>query len=169
MYCPRCWRHVDSNNVRFCPGCGLWLQGVVELVANNGLVTRSAAADPKPQRSLVKRGALLGATLMFASFFLTLAILPHAGKKAPVLVVFFFYWVALMAFIGMSGYLRRLITKIFNLFSEDEHSPSKKIAYTLPSAYSAPGADPYRQFVDTAKMGQPSSVAEQTTSRLNNV
>jgi hypothetical protein len=169
MYCPRCSHHAAPNtNVRFCPGCGLWLQGVTELIANDGFFTQGAKAEPKPRRSLVKRGALLGATLMFAGFFLTLAILPHAGKKGPVLAVFFFYWVALMAFVGMSGYLKRLITNIFSLFSEEEHSSSKKIAYTLPLAYSAPGADPYRQFVDTAKMGQPSSVAEQTTSRLNN-
>ncbi|MBO0726810.1 MAG: hypothetical protein J2P52_14495 [Blastocatellia bacterium] len=102
---------------------------------------------------------------MFAGFFLTLAILPHAGKKGPVLVVFFFYWVALMALIGMSGYVKRLFTEIF---SEEERAPSKKIAYTLPSAYGAPGADPYRQFVDTATTRRPSSVTEQTTSRLNN-
>jgi hypothetical protein len=120
---------------------------------------------------MIKRGALLGATLMFISFFLTLAILPHAGKKEPVLVVFFFYWVALMAFIGISGYLKRLSANIFNVFSEEEPSPSKKIASprgpASPAAYSAPGADSGRQFVDTTKMGQPSSITEQTTSRLN--
>ena len=165
MYCPRCGHHMDSNTVRFCPGCGLWLREVVELAANNGFFVADEKNAPKPRPSMVKRGALLGATLMFISFFLTLAILPHAGKKGPVLVVFFFYWVALMALIGVSGYVKRLFNKIF---SEEERSPSKKIAYALPSAYSAPGADPYRRFVDTAKMGQPSSVAEQTTSRLNN-
>src|SRR5215510_285765 len=164
MYCPKCSHQTTSNNVRFCPGCGFRLDGVAELIVNNGISAAEEEKPPKPRRSLVKRGALLGATLMFISFFLTLAILPHAGKKDPVLVVFFFYWVALMALIGVSGYVKRLITKIF---SEEERSPSKKIAYALPSAYSAPGADPYRRFVDTAKMGQPSSVTEQTTSRLN--
>jgi len=118
---------------------------------------------------MVKRGALLGATLMFTSFFLTLAILPHAGKKDPVLVVFFFYWVALMALIGISGHVKRLITKIF---SEDP-SPSKKIASprgpALPAAYSAPVVNSGQQFVDISKMAQPSSITEQTTSRLNKV
>lgn len=170
MYCPNCSHNADSNNVRFCPGCGFRMGGVAELLANNGVFAVYEDKPPKPRRSLVKRGALLGATLMFVSFFLTLAILPHAGKKGPVLVVFFFYWVALMALINMSGYLKRLFTKIF---SEEEHSPSKKSAsprgHTLPAAYRAPVVNSGQRFVDTAKIAQPSSITEQTTSRLNNI
>jgi hypothetical protein len=90
-----------------------------------------------------------------------------------VLFVSFIIWLALMAIISVSGYLKRLITSIFNIFSEEEPSPSKKITPSrgpaLPAAYSAPVANSGQQFVDTAKMGQPSSIAEQTTSRLNNV
>jgi hypothetical protein len=88
------------------------------------------------------------------------------GKEALALI--FFYWVALMTLISVSGYLKRLITKIF---SEEEPSPSRKSASprgpTLPAAYSAPVADSGRQFIDTAKVAQPSSITEQTTSRLN--
>jgi hypothetical protein len=149
------------------------MEGVAELIANNGVFATNEENPPKPRHSMVKRGALLGATLMFTSFFLTLAILPHAGKKDPVLIVFFFYWLALMAIIGASGYLKRLITNIFNLFSEEEPSLSKKSASprgpALPGAQSAPVADSGRQFVDTTKMGHPSSITEQTTSRLNKV
>jgi hypothetical protein len=169
MYCPKCSHQSASNNARYCPGCGFWLQGVAELIAKNGVFALDGEEAPKPRRSMVKRGALLGATLMFISFFLTLAILPHAGKKGPVLVVFFFYWVALMALINMSGYLKRLITKIFS----EELSPSKKIASprgpALPAAYSAPVLNSGRQIVDTSKMAQPSSITEQTTSRFNKV
>jgi len=39
----------------------------------------------------------------------------------------------------------------------------------LPAPQSAPVADLGRQFVDTAKAPPPSSVTEQTTSRLNKV
>jgi hypothetical protein len=169
MYCPKCSHQAVTNNVRFCPGCGFRMDGVAELMANNGVFAVYEDNPPKPRPSMVKRGALLGATLMFISFFLTLAILPHAGKKEPVLVVFFFYWVALMALINMSGYLKRLFTKIF---SEDEPSPSKKSASprgpVLPAAYRAPVVNSGQQFVDTAKVAQPSSITEQTTSRLNN-
>jgi hypothetical protein len=143
----------------------LWLQGVAELVANDGFFTQGAETEPKPRPSLVKRGALLGATLMLIPLLMILGLVRHEPHETG-LAAFFFTWLALMALIGVSGYVKSLYTKFF---SEDEPSPSKKIAYTLPSAYSAPVADSDRQFVDTAKMGQPLSVTEQTTSRLNNV
>jgi len=162
MYCPRCSHQAASDNVRFCPGCGLWLQGVAELVANNCLFTRGDEAEPKPRRSLVKRGALLGATLGFISCFW---VLLATGPKSGPVAVAVFCWLALMTLIGVSGYVKRLFTKIF---SEEESPPLKKITYTLPSAYSALGADSGRQFVDTATTRQPSSVTDQTTSRLNN-
>jgi hypothetical protein len=88
-------------------------------------------------------------------------------------IVYFSYWVALMAIIGASGYLKRLITNISSIFSEEKPSPSKKSASpsvpTLSSAPSASIADSGQQFVDTSKMGHPSSITEQTTSRLNKV
>jgi hypothetical protein len=133
----------------------LWLQGVAELVANDGFFTQGAETAPKPRRSMVKRGAFLGATLMFISVFLILAGYPRQSQKPG----FFLSWIVIMALIGVSGYLKRLITKIF---SEEEPLPSKKIAYTLPAAYIVP-------VVDTGKVPQLSSVTEQTTSRLNNV
>jgi len=165
MYCPKCGHQAASNNVRFCPGCGFRMDGVAELVANNGVF---AAEEKKPRRSMVKRGALLGATLMFLGQLFILFVLN--GNKAEREIAFLSYWVGLILLIGVSGYLKRLIT---NIFSEEEHSPSKKNASprgpALPSAYSAPGADSGRQLVDSTKMGQPSSITEQTTSRLNKV
>jgi hypothetical protein len=141
------------------------MDGVAELVANNGVFAADEEKPPKSRRSMIKRGALLGATLMFIG---APVILTNDGQE--MLVVFFFYWVALMALIGASGYLKRLTTNIFNIFSEEEPSPPKKIGSprgpALSSAYSAPGADSGKQIVDTSKMGQPSSIVEQTTRAL---
>jgi len=169
MYCPKCGHQAASNNIRYCPGCGFWLQGVAELVANDRLSAADEEKPPKPRRSMVKRGALLGATLMFIS---VLVILPTNVQSNAVmndmLALFISYWVALMVIIGVSGYVKRLATKIF---SEEESSPLKRIASprftALPAAQSAPVADSVQQFVDTTKTGHPSSVTEQTTSRLN--
>jgi hypothetical protein len=166
MYCPKCSHQTASNSVRFCPGCGFRLEGVAELIANDGVSAVEEEMPPKPRRSLVKRGALLGAALMFIPSFLIL--MGNLGPKSSLTALTFFYWVALMTLISVSGYLKRLITKIF---SEEESSPPKKIASprgpSLPAAYSAPVSDSGQQFVDRAKMAQPSSIAEQTTSRLN--
>src|SRR5262245_39512391 len=166
MYCPKCSHQAVSNSVRYCPGCGFRLEGVAELLANNGVFTADEEKPPKPRRSMVKRGALLGATLMFVGQLLIFLALN--GRKAEIAVLF--YPIALILLIGVSGYLKRLITKIF---SEEEPSPSKKIASprgpALPAAYSAPVSEPGRQFVDTGKVAQQSSITEQTTSRLNNM
>jgi hypothetical protein len=166
MYCPKCSHHAVSNNVRFCPGCGFLIDGVAELIANNGVFAAGEESSPKPRRSMVKRGALLGATLMFISAFLILEGYPVKSQR-PMLII---TWGALMALIGVSGYVKRLISKIF---SEEEPSPSKKIASprgsALPAAYGAPVVNSGQQFVDTSKMAQPSSITEQTTSRFNKV
>jgi len=174
MYCPKCSHQAVSNNVRFCPGCGFRMDGVAELLANNGVFAAEEEKLPKPRRSMVKRGAFFGAALMFiGSLFFILPEVHGGGPRERLLTGWSFYWVALMTLIGVSGYLKRLITKIFNIFSEEETSPSKKIAsprgQPLPAGQSAPVADSGRQFVDTAKVAQPSSITEQTTSRLNNM
>jgi hypothetical protein len=148
------------------------MDGVAELITNNGVSAAGEESSPKPSRSMVKRGALLGAMLMFIGGLLVM--LPESGPRPTsgkdVIAVFFFYGIALMALIGVSGFLKRLITKIF---SEEEPSSSKKIASprgaVLPAAYSVPVADSGQQFVDTAKIAQLSSITEQTTSRLNKV
>src|SRR4030095_1961591 len=167
MYCPKCSHQAVSNNVRFCPGCGFRLHGVAELIANNGVFSPDGEEAPKPRRSMVKRGALLGATLMF---IISYSILLPTAPRFWVALGSFLSWVTLMALIGVSGFLKRLISKIF---AEEEPSPSKKSASPrgpmLPAAQSAPVSDSGRQFVDTTKVAQPSSITEQTTSRLNNV
>jgi len=169
MYCPKCSHQTASNNVRFCPGCGFRLEGVAELLANNDLFAADEQKPPKPRRSMVKRGALLGATLMFIPLLMIFPIVRHGAWDKGV-AAFFFTWLALMTFIGISGYVKRLVTKIF---SEEEPSPSKKSApprvSALREAQSALIVDSGQQLVDTAKMGQPSSITEQTTSRLNKV
>ncbi|HEU0185652.1 MAG TPA: hypothetical protein VFS27_10090 [Blastocatellia bacterium] len=97
---------------------------------------------------------------MFIGLFFIVAGLN--GNKAE--MAFLLYGIGLILLIGISGYLRRLLTKIF---SEEDPSPSRKIAYTLSAAYSAPVADSVLQPVDTSRASQPSNVTEQTTSRLN--
>jgi hypothetical protein len=169
MYCPKCSHQTASNNVRFCPGCGFRLDGVAELLANNGVFAPDEEGPPKPRRSMVKRGALLGATLMFIGGLLVMMPLARPGS-GDLGVAYIIYGVALISLIGMSSYLKRLFTKIF---SEEGPSPSKKIASprgpASPSANSEPVLNSGRQIVDTSKMAQPSSITEQTTSRLNKV
>ncbi len=169
MFCPKCGHNAVSGNLRYCPGCGFWLQGVAELVANDRHFPADGETAPKPRRSMVKRGALLGATLMFISVLVIVpARINSNSAMNDLLALFFTYWIALMAIIGISGYVKRLAAKIF---SEEEPSPSNKNestrSFAAPAAQFAPVSDSGRILVDTNRMGERSSVAEQTTSRLN--
>src|SRR5262245_66152902 len=113
MYCPKCSHQAVSNSVRFCPGCGFRMDGVSELIANDGVFATDEEKSTKPRRSLVKRGAFLGATLTIIGVplsFLILPLLPYQYMDRTFWIVYISYWIALMALIGASGYLKRLIT-----------------------------------------------------------
>src|SRR5262247_1549583 len=112
MYCPKCGHQTASNNVRYCPGCGFRMDGVAELIANDGVFATDEGKPPKPRRSMVKRGALLGSTLMFMSATLMLIIGPLIYKNSWMgaprehyiifsIVALMFTWVAVLAFIGV--------------------------------------------------------------------
>ena len=70
MYCPRCSQQQTSDDVRFCPGCGLQLTFVTDLLSNNGaLVAREAEARKNVSR-LRRKGVRSAAKLLFLSVFL---------------------------------------------------------------------------------------------------
>jgi hypothetical protein len=72
---------------------------------------------------------------------------------------------------------RRFMTKRRRLESVlKRRPPNCVVSFNAPinrrlqsAAYSAPVSDPGQQFIDTAKVAQPSSITEQTTSRLKNI
>jgi hypothetical protein len=65
MFCPNCGDGRASES-RFCPRCGFRLDGVTELLANNGVLPVIAAAPESapPQR---RKGVKQGAKIMFLS------------------------------------------------------------------------------------------------------
>lgn len=110
MYCPNCGDERASE-VRFCPRCGLRLDGVTELLANNGALPVSAPAQTsEPSR----KGMRQGAKLMFLSgvllpIFFGLCFL--SDNPAPLLV-------PLTVF--LAGLSRTLYAKLFY----DDDAPS---------------------------------------------
>jgi len=63
MYCPQCGQQQVSGAVRFCSRCGFPLDGVIQLLANGGMVPVYRASDEpvvmSPRRKGVKQGAIL--------------------------------------------------------------------------------------------------------------
>ena len=117
-----------------------------------------------------QKGSFIGGDVdVYQRFFDSAWLGIHSNSAIrDLLALFFTCGVALMAIIGISGYVKRLAAKIF---SEEEPSPSKKIASPRsPACASGAVARRFKfrsKLVDTTKMAQPSSIAEQTTSRFN--
>jgi hypothetical protein len=73
MFCPNCGQRQVSNESRFCPACGLPLEGVGELLANGGrLHWRPPQPLGTPELSPRQKGIRQGAMIML----LTLLVVP---------------------------------------------------------------------------------------------
>jgi hypothetical protein len=81
MYCPRCGNHPASDRVRFCPSCGLRLDGVFDLLARDGYPENSSVIpqvkEPSPRKRGIRRGAKI-------CFFSIVAFLPVIGFSIAV-------------------------------------------------------------------------------------
>src|SRR4051794_11953971 len=68
MFCPKCSQEIASNDLRFCPRCGLPLKGVSDLLKSNGLIRYPE--QPSPGLNVFKRTDYrLSAQLVFFSIF----------------------------------------------------------------------------------------------------
>lgn len=173
MFCPRCSYQPASDNVRFCPGCGFRLDGVASLIVSDGVPAIEEPARPLKRPSMVKRGAMLGITLMLIFNMLSsLLIIRHAPQGEGLAMGSLATWVALMVLINIFGPAMRLFKKIFSETEVPEKSaaslrkPSSTPA-SLPPAQSLPISYEPPQRVTTSRLAAQSSVTEQTTGLLN--
>jgi hypothetical protein len=85
MYCPRCGNHPASDRMRFCPSCGLRLDGVFDLLVRDGNPANSPVIPQVKEPSPRKRGIRQGAKMCFFSIaaflpiFALCAFFEHAG------------------------------------------------------------------------------------------
>ncbi|HEX8175423.1 MAG TPA: hypothetical protein VF543_09910 [Pyrinomonadaceae bacterium] len=151
MHCPQCGQQQISNELRFCSRCGFPLGGVMELVANGGIlpqyqapsvVENSAKASPR------RKGVRQGAALFFLAAVLTpLFAVLHEYLRFPEL------FIALSAVIGfIGGALRVIFALIF-----EEGAP--KVIQLNPGTQQ-PLFTPYQQPVP-----QPRAVADANRAR----
>lgn len=167
MYCPKCSHQPSSDDVRFCPACGFQLDNVAELISNNGTATKEGTGTGQPRRSLLKRGILLGITLMFISAMLITLVTPRGPYRSESMSFLTLFWAALVILVSISGPLKWAINKVF---SEGDSSAAIRggspHSTALPPAQSVTIIDIAQQRANTAKIGQPPSVTEHTTSLL---
>lgn len=173
MHCPQCGQQQATEVVRFCSRCGFPLDGVIQLLANGGILPYQTgeAQQISPRRRGVKQGVILlltGILLvpilgLFASFsdsnFLTLLAA----------------LAALICFLG--GPLRMLYAAVFEESAPSLPRPANYIQAPVPLHGSAPAALPgaqfqpppasWRQRPRTAELVRPPSVTEGTTRLLD--
>ena len=185
MHCPQCGQQQASNELRFCSRCGFPLGGVMELMANGGVIPQyEAPSEATPKVSPRRRGVQQGVALVFLAAVLTpLFAVLNSYLNFPELLI------ALAAIIGfIGGPLRILYAAIF------EEGAPQKVVYVNQSqpgipAHTQPPPQPQRAVVDanrgrslppqqsvpvsnwrrpdTSELVHPPSVTENTTKLLD--
>jgi hypothetical protein len=166
MFCPKCGQH-SSDEVRFCPRCGLSLAGLASYVATNGHPPAEAPVPRAPMMTARRRGIRRGARLMFICAVLlpAAALLAFEGDApGPLLLV-------------LTGGLAGLLWMVFSWLFNDNTVPVGKDAKRTDlnaagdrPALGAPPFNPAPLFnqprTNTAEIYQPPSVTDNTTKLL---
>ncbi|HEX8720188.1 MAG TPA: zinc ribbon domain-containing protein [Pyrinomonadaceae bacterium] len=170
MFCPKCGQQ-SSDEVRFCPRCGLPLDGLAAYVATNGQAPAGAPVPRAPVMTARRRGMRRGAKVMFVCCVLlpAAALLAFEGDApGPLLLV-------------LTGGLAGLLWLVYSWLFGDNVLPVGKGAgrrdlRELGAAGDRPalGAPQFvpaplfnQQRANTAEIYQPPSVTENTTRLLD--
>ena len=181
MYCPQCGQQQASSEMRFCSRCGFPLGGVLELLAQGG-VLKSGGGDVlreqalSPRRRGVKQGVLL---MLFGTVIVpVLGIINSYQDRTTSLEIL----VAISAVIFFAGGLMRILYAL--LFESSapavktdataSTSPATPAAFdaaprisALPPAQGIPVPSFAPRRMNTAELAQPPSVTENTTRLLD--
>lgn len=158
MHCPRCGQQQVSSELRFCSRCGFPLSGVMELLANDGVIPQyqPPAGAESPKVSPRRKGVQQGVALIFLAAVLT-----------PLLAVLNGYWgfpeifIALAAIIGFVGGPLRILYA--SLFEEG----AQKVIYVNANQQqqSLPAYQPQTRVVADANRGR---VLQPTSAPVSN-
>lgn len=167
MFCPQCGQQQSSEEVRFCPRCGLSLTPHAAVLAGYNPAA-SPGAPPVPAPSAKRTGTRRGAKLMFFSV---------------VLFPIFFGFCFLVnspgpLFVPLTVFLAGLVWLVYaRMFGDDlihVHHPAPRVDLSPGAEKPALGAPQFipaslfnQQRVHTSEIAQPPSVTENTTTLLD--
>jgi hypothetical protein len=162
--------------MRFCSRCGFSMDGVMHLLAHNGLLPSYPASAGEKAGSARRKGVKQGATLMLIGAILVPIFGVMAGFAPGRLENVFAFFAALSAIICfVGGPLRMLFAALFEEGAKPQYVPGS--SYTPPvlpqparvSALPPPAVNtqPWRSRSQTAEIMQPpTSVTDHTTKLL---
>jgi hypothetical protein len=164
MFCPKCSQEIASNDLRFCPRCGLPLLGITDLLASNGLT--KVPEQPSTGLNIFKRKEYrLSAQLVFFSIFaIPIAIVFSIVFDSP-------FPLAIPLFLFLAGLARLTYTFLFGKGLGASNTENQaQFSYAPPQ-----GLNEYREYVSpienfgrakTNELARPPSVTERTTNLL---
>ena len=175
MHCPQCGQQQVSEIVRFCSRCGFPLDGVIQLLSNNGMLPVYASAEEANQISPRKRGVRQGGILLLTGILLVpiLGVLSHYvdSNFLELLIAI----AALICFLG--GPLRMIYAALFEDGAQTWRGvPAPFVQASMPTHQgprSALPPPPARQPTGwnprphTGEIVRPPSVTEATTRLLD--
>jgi hypothetical protein len=163
MYCPRCSQQQIAD-LRFCPGCGLQLDFVIDLVANNGVPLPQAG---KQVPFLHRKGISFGAKLVFLSLF----ILPISflcaitfDTPGPFAVPFIIFMVGLAQVLYTLLFKEPERRELSGVRAAGLNQPKPLVSFPVGQG---PPVTLEARRVHTAEMIRPRSVTEHTTKLLD--
>lgn len=164
MYCPKCGQEIISDELRFCPRCGLALTGVAELMAIDGL---SAQKETRPTGLQIfrRKEYRLGAQILFFSIIaMPVAVILSVIFDSPgPLAIPFLLFVAALAKISYTFLFGKKPTALEGQTRKGMPYP-KAAMLEEPPSYTSPIDIPGR--ATTNELVQPPSVTEKTTNLL---
>ncbi len=180
MYCPRCGEEQGSEQLRFCPKCGLPMGLVAQLIANGGSL-------PQLQELLGKKKIFTKRNGVIFSLFWFILFVPFGAAIWGVLEV-----EELAALSAVFGVFSSILIFLFSLFflpsAKTYYSDTATAVESIPTVnelsggqnqqnalppqqgqtaqeYVSPGAGMWKA-PDTGELAQPGSVTEGTTKLL---
>ena len=179
MYCPRCGQEQISQNLKFCSSCGLAMELVSEILANNGILPRLLESEKK-KKIFTRRNGMVFSLLWFIFF------VPFMAAICGLLD----FHIIVVSFFNIAGVFSSLLIFLFSVFflgsskdgTQQNYIQSQKTSHDLSDQNVRQSSLPPQQtqiahdYVsstsgswkapDTGELAQPGSVTEETTKLL---
>lgn len=167
MFCPRCSQQ-SSDEVRFCPRCGLSLAGLPAYVAANEFAPAAQPAARPAEMTARRRGMRRGAKVMFFAgvlFPIFFLIALAEGHPGPLIVPFM---------ILLAGLATLVYARLFSDHTVPVKGRAARKDLGAGADHPALGAPQFvpaslfnQQRANTAEIYQPPSITENTTKLLD--
>ena len=160
MFCPRCGQQCLMD-VRFCSRCGLPLNVIAEVTANQGMPTGSPG--PTSYTPTRPRGLRIGTIIMLVALVLTplfFCLSIAADGPAPLLVPLTVFLTGL-CFVLYSRAFKDDLPVQYKTHQHRAMNPKNPSLLVLPDRSTITSSGPRK--VNTADMVEPSSVTDHTT------